>query len=132
MASAQYETITRTVEETSVLLRLTEDEANELRMVVGKTISTPTLTSVYRALATPNASEPADEATDTFEYAGVTYELGALYEDVENDRFEFGGGLASNGSPRGRLVGRGGDRGNWNWSLAEVAHNYGPLTKVAE
>lgn len=132
MVSAQYETRSRTVDETVVVLTLTEDEADELRTIVGKTIGTPTLTSVYRALATPNASEPADEATDTFEYEGVAYELGALYEDAENDRFEFGNGLASNGSPRGRLVWRGGDRGNWNWSLAEAVHSYGPLTKVAE
>ncbi|KDQ65723.1 phiSA1p31-related protein [Streptomyces sp. NTK 937] len=88
MATAQYETRTRTIEETVVVLTLTEDEADELRQHIEKTSVSGTVYRVYEALAKPAAEQPAP-AADTFEYDGVTYDLGATYTDRDNDTWYF-------------------------------------------
>ncbi|MFB7479531.1 phiSA1p31-related protein [Streptomyces anulatus] len=88
MATAQYETRTRTVEEKVVVLTLTEDEADELRTIVGLADGTRTTVRIYQALEKIEAPTPA-QAADTFEYDGVTYELGARYEDCDGDPWYF-------------------------------------------
>ncbi|MEV7855144.1 phiSA1p31-related protein [Streptomyces sp. NPDC088183] len=131
MAQAQYETRTRTVEETFVVLTLTEDEADELREVLG-CHAVDALYRIYSALSKPVAPEPETSAY-IFEHQGVAYEYGAMYRDTEGDHFEFDSVVSTDGTntPRGRLVSRFGDAaGEWNWSLGEVVHGYGPLTKV--
>ncbi|WP_326742612.1 phiSA1p31-related protein [Streptomyces sp. NBC_01768] len=138
MAKAQYETRTRTVEETVVVLTLTEDEANELRHVAG-TSRRIALRGIYHALRVPSAPEPETSA-DTFELYGIVYEIGAVYRDAEGDHFDFKAELSApgtpdnndDGTPIGRFRGRyaDGDPNKWGWSLREVVENHGPLTKV--
>ncbi|MFB7012929.1 MULTISPECIES: phiSA1p31-related protein [unclassified Streptomyces] len=138
MAEAQYETRTRTVEEKFVTLTLTEDEADELRQVAGVS-SGYAMARVYRALTQPTAPEPEPSA-DTFSYQGTTYEMGAIYRDVEGDHFDFKAELSAfdtpdcnaDGTPIGRYRGQyaDGKPNGWNWSLREVVENHGPLTKV--
>ncbi|MEV7250251.1 phiSA1p31-related protein [Streptomyces cyaneofuscatus] len=90
MATAQYETRTRTVEETVVVLTLTEDEAKELREHIERVAVSGVVYRVYEALikSTPPAQQPAP-AADTFEYDGVTYELNATYVDRDGDKWHF-------------------------------------------
>ncbi|MFB7188433.1 phiSA1p31-related protein [Streptomyces sp. NPDC056230] len=140
MAHAQYETRTRTVEEKFVVLTLTGDEARTLRSVLDG-YSGPNSVAIYRALVRPTAARTAtDEAGDTFEYEGITYEIGAIYRDADGDHFDFKAELSAPGTPdrnadgtpigrfRGQRVGR--EPNNWNWSLREVVECHGPLTKV--
>ncbi|MGW1547486.1 phiSA1p31-related protein [Streptomyces sp. NPDC002346] len=133
MASAQYETRTRTVEERFVVLTLTEDEAEELREMAGGT-SGRLAAGIYRVLASPTAAEAAtDEAGDTFTHSGITYEIGVLYHDTEGDYFEMRREIdAEDGTPVGRYryCSPTAQPGDWAWTLAEVVHNHGPLTKV--
>ncbi|MFE6493381.1 phiSA1p31-related protein [Streptomyces sp. NPDC057748] len=139
MAEAQYETRTRTVEETVVVLTLTEEEADELRQVAGMS-SGYAMARVYRALTQPAAPEGATTAAETFEYKGITYEIGAIYRDAEGDHFDFRAELSAfdtpdcnaDGTPIGRNRGQyaDGKPNGWNWSLREVVENHGPLTKV--
>lgn len=89
MAIAQYDTRTRTVEETVVVLTLTEDEADELRHVVGAASGTRTLVRIFDVLAAPTPPATPAPAADTFEYDGVTYELNATYVDRDNDTWYF-------------------------------------------
>ncbi|MFG3244627.1 phiSA1p31-related protein [Streptomyces sp. NPDC048157] len=131
MATAQHETRTRTVEEKFVVLTLTEDEAGTLRSILDG-YSGPNAMGIYRALAVP-AAPKAETSADIFEYQGVAYEYGAMYRGPGGDHFEFDSVVSTDGTctPRGRLVSRSGDAaGEWNWSLGEVVHGYGPLTKV--
>ncbi|GAA3018660.1 phiSA1p31-related protein [Streptomyces fulvorobeus] len=140
MASAQYETRTRTVEETIVVLRLTEDEADELRDEISSAAGTGRLCSVHRALSKPAPSE-AKAPSDTFEYNGVTYEMGAVYQDADGDHFDFKAelsgpgmsGMANDRTPIGRFRGgyADGEPNDWGWTLGEVVDNHGPLTKVS-
>ncbi|MFE6518850.1 phiSA1p31-related protein [Streptomyces sp. NPDC057748] len=129
MAEAQYETRTRTVEETVIVLKLTEDEADELRQVAGMS-SGYAMARVYRALTQPAA--PETETAAGFEYAGEIYEYGIQYRDIDGDVFEFDSVLSTDGTntPRGRRVYKSGERGDWIWSLAEVVDRCDHLTKV--
>lgn len=72
---------------------------------------------------------PIDEPAEGFEYAGVLYEYGALYQDREGDLFKFRSRRSDDGTdtPEGRIDFAAPD--DWNWSLAEVVRDYGPLTK---
>lgn len=135
MAEARYETTSRTVEETSVVLTLTEEEAKELRRIVGESESTPASLSILSALTFATHAAPTAQPFDGFEYAGAMYEYGVVYEDQSGDRFEFDAKKADDGTPRGRLVYYGGydecgDYGQWNWSLAEAVDDYGPLCRI--
>ncbi|MER5501339.1 phiSA1p31-related protein [Streptomyces sp. NPDC002561] len=126
MAHAQYETRTRTVEETVVVLTLTEDEAKELRDVVREDGSTRAMARIYRALMKPEAPEPEPEpSADTFEHDGVTYDLNAKYRDTDGDvwRFaRFGNEVIGGCIHKPENIDDG-------CSLAFVM-DYGPLTKV--
>ncbi|MFD3361588.1 phiSA1p31-related protein [Streptomyces albidoflavus] len=139
MAEARYETTSRTVEETSVVLTLTEEETKELRRIVGESESTPAGLSILSALTHATHAElPSRQPSDGFEYEGGLYEYGVVYEDKSGDRFEFDAKKADDGTPRGRLVYYGGydecggydDYGRWNWSLAEAVDDYGPLRRI--
>ncbi|MFD5198838.1 phiSA1p31-related protein [Streptomyces sp. NPDC058375] len=125
MAAAQYETRTRTVEETVVVLTLTEDEAEELRTIVGHADGTRTTVRIYQALEKIEAPKPAP-AADTFEYDGVTYDLNAKYKDRDGDVWSFTGRLSDDGIPRVTYTGYADNID----TIAEIADNYGPLTKV--
>lgn len=128
MASAQYETRTRTVEETLVVLTLTEEEADELRTVVGDADGSLVLGRVYRALTSPASPEPAAaEGGDTFDYNGVTYNLSAAYRDREDDEWTFTGRRNEHDVPYVTMY-AGSD--NTADNLVSIARNYGPLTKV--
>lgn len=80
---------------------------------------------VYAAEVTPVVDKPADG----FEYEGVFYEYGALYQDREGDLFKFRSRRSDDGTdtPEGRIDFAAPD--DWNWSLAEVVRNYGPIVK---
>ncbi|MYW28341.1 phiSA1p31-related protein [Streptomyces sp. SID2119] len=128
MATAQYGTRTRTVEETVVVLTLTEDEADALEaLVLGE--SGAVMERIYRAL---RQTEPPAPAADTFEYDGVTYELGATYRDRVGDKFTFEAGTAGpDRTPRGRFWDSDqGKFGDLTWTLREVVSSWAPLTKV--
>ncbi|MFJ3588612.1 phiSA1p31-related protein [Streptomyces sp. NPDC090231] len=127
MAEAQYETRTKTVEETVVVLRLTEGEADTLRSILDG-YGGPNSVSIRSALTKPTGPETA---AATFEYGGVAYEYGQGYRDQDGDVFQFDTVLSGDGSetPRGRILYAGGT-GGWMWSLEEVVRGYGPLTKV--
>lgn len=84
-------------------------------------------TSVYAAEVTP-----VDNEADGFEYEGVTYEYGAVYQDCAGDLFRFRPKLSDDGTatPQGQQVfGATDEGGSWHWSLAEVLRDYAPLTK---
>ncbi|WP_186783692.1 phiSA1p31-related protein [Streptomyces sp. CBG33] len=129
MAEARYETTSRTVEETSVVLTLTEEEAKELRRIVGEAESTPAGLSILSALTFATHGEPTAQPVDGFEYAGAMYEYGVVYEDQRGDSFEFDAEKTDDGTPRGRLVYSRGP-GAWVWSLAEAVDGYGPLHRI--
>jgi hypothetical protein len=133
MAEAQYETRTRSVEEKVVVLTLTEDEAEELREIVGG-YSGCSAERIYRALAAPAAPSVAEAAADaaTFEWEGIAYEYGVLYRDGEGDYFEIRRVIDADGTPVGRYryVRPTAQPGDWAWTLAEVLSTHGPLTKV--
>lgn len=69
---------------------------------------------------------------DTFEYEGVTYEMGATYQDRVGDKFTFEAGTAGPGeTPRGRFWDSNrGKFGDSCWTLSEVVDGWAPLTKV--
>jgi hypothetical protein len=119
MATAQYETRSRTVTETAVVLVLTEDEADDLRGLVGAADATPNRVAILRALTEPSGS------TDTFDYRGVTYEMGATYQDDTGDDWKF------RHTPGGLPVST---AGSWSEGrdLAYVVSEYGPLRKRGE
>jgi hypothetical protein len=135
MAEAQYETRTRTVEEKVVVLTLTEDDAEELRDILGG-FGGRLAERIYRALTAPEAPAEAASAADgdTFEWSGIVYEYGILYRDDEGDYFEIRRVIDADGTPVGRY--RYGSPtaqpNDWAWTLGEVVHNHGPLTKVTE
>ncbi|MFE5093256.1 phiSA1p31-related protein [Streptomyces sp. NPDC056638] len=135
MAHAQYETRTRTVEETVVVLTLTEDEAEELAgRLLYDADDSERMREVVAALRTPAAPETApDQAGDTFDHNGITYEYGVLYRDPEGDYFEMRRETdAGDGTPVGRYryLKPTAEPGEWSWTLAEVVGTHGPLTKV--
>lgn len=133
MAEAQYETRARTVDEKVVVLRLTEDEAEELRTVVGAADGTREMVRIFQALSNPSASGTTSDVTgDTFEWEGVAYEYGVLYRDGEGDYFEIRRVIDADGTPVGRyrFVRPTAQPGDWAWTLAEVVANHGPLAKV--
>ncbi|MFE5828703.1 phiSA1p31-related protein [Streptomyces sp. NPDC056508] len=133
MAHAQYETRTRTVEETVVVLTMSEDEADELRRIVNDNGDSPALYRVHAALQKPEPPKAEAPSTNTFELDGVTYEIGVVYRDAEGDCFRFDAEISPDGSPYGRLGSRLSDTfGSQCWTLREVAGGYGPLTKVTE
>lgn len=122
MAEAQYETCTRTVEETFVVLRLTEDEADTLRSILDG-YSGPNSVSIRSALAKPATPETS---ADTTEYRGVTYDVAARYVDKDGDVWRFQ--RLADGVVRGRWT-----DGPIAWhhaGLSEVVDEMGPLTKV--
>ncbi|WP_069752927.1 phiSA1p31-related protein [Streptomyces sp. EN16] len=127
MATAQYETRTRTVEETVVVLTLTEDEAVELRQHIEKVPVSGVVYRVYEALTAPTAAQPAP-STDTFEYEGVTYDLNAKYTDKDGDVWSFR--RRASGDTEGHF--QGWDEGHWDgfFDLPYVAQKCAPLTKV--
>ncbi|WP_326812128.1 phiSA1p31-related protein [Streptomyces scopuliridis] len=125
MASAQYETRTRTVEEKIVVLTLTEDEARALWEVVGEADGTPTMTRIYRALGSPGDSTATPD--DTYEYDGVSYNLYATYRDREGDEWTFTGRRNENGVPYVTMY-PGSD--NTFDTIGSVVRLYAPLTKV--
>ncbi|MFD4699802.1 hypothetical protein [Streptomyces niveus] len=133
MATAQYETRSRTVEETVIVLTLTEDEADELRAVIGASDGTRAMLRILRAMQAPEAPE-AETPADTFEHEGVAYLLGgALYRDNEGDHVEFHpSGLAADGTPKARYRYGGPDceAYDWTWSIGQAVREFGPLTKV--
>ncbi|CAM5409537.1 putative protein OS=Streptomyces microflavus OX=1919 GN=Smic_80850 PE=4 SV=1 [Streptomyces microflavus] len=126
MASAQYETRTETVEKTVVVLTLTEGEADALRDMVGASDGTRTMARIYEALSNPTSPAQPAPAAETFEYDGVTYDLNAKYRDRDGDVWSFTGKLSGSGVPR---VTHTGYADNYD-TIAEIADNYGPLTKV--
>ncbi|MFD4234270.1 phiSA1p31-related protein [Streptomyces sp. NPDC058542] len=79
---------------------------------------------VYAAEVTP-----VDELADGFEHQGTVYEYGVKYRDREGDLFEFRSRRSDDGTntPEGRIDFAAPD--DWNWSLAEVVRDYGPITK---
>ncbi|EHM24253.1 hypothetical protein SPW_7347 [Streptomyces sp. W007] len=129
MAEAQYETRTRTIEETVVVLTLTEDEAAWLRSSMDD-YNGPNSTSIRNALMAPSPEQPAP-AAETFEYDGVTYDLTKTYTDRDDDDWNFSPNLrGSDGSPLGRFRHRRDYEGD-GYTLAYVVEQFGPLTKVA-
>lgn len=126
MATAQYDTRTRTVEETVVVLTLTEDEADALREVIGASTSASGIVyRVYGALAKPTQGEQPASAADTFEYDGVTYDLGATYVDRDNDTWHFA-------RIDGEVIGGGGHKPEDidDGCSLDFIMGYRPLTKV--
>lgn len=81
--------------------------------------------TIWAAEVTPVDDEPADG----FEYKGVVYEYGVTYEDREGDLFKFRSRRSDDGTdtPEGRVDFAAPD--DWNWSLAEVVRDYGPIVK---
>ncbi|KPC89912.1 hypothetical protein ADL27_38525 [Streptomyces sp. NRRL F-6602] len=82
----------------------------------------------YAAEVTPIDDKPAAG----FEYNGVVYEYGALYQDRDGDLFRFRPEISDDGTgtPQGQLAyGTEDDGCPWHWSLAETVSGYGPLTK---
>lgn len=132
MATAQYDTRTRTVEETVVVLTLTEDEAVELRQHIEKVPVSGVVYRVYEALIKPTPPEQPAPAADTFEYDGVTYELGATYRDRTGDFFKIESDIhPMDGTPRARLWDPDAEEfGSLNWTLASVVSSWSPLTKA--
>ncbi|MFD4234268.1 phiSA1p31-related protein [Streptomyces sp. NPDC058542] len=125
MATAQYETRTRTVEETVVILTLTEDEARALREVIGEATVSGMVYRVYEALSKPTSPEQPAPAAETFEYDGVTYDLGVRYTDKDNDPWyfvQFGNDVVGGGSAEIRDVDDG--------CSLDYVMSYRPLTKV--
>ncbi|KPC89913.1 hypothetical protein ADL27_38530 [Streptomyces sp. NRRL F-6602] len=126
MASATYETTTRTIEETTVVLRLTEGEASSLKGVLDALDYTGTLTSLRDALTNPRPTVAAT-ASDTVEYDGKTYELSAKYRDVDGDTWEFRRD-AEDGQVEGRLVGQ------HYWyphnTPGHIENDFGPLDRL--
>ncbi|WP_405927879.1 phiSA1p31-related protein [Streptomyces griseus] len=125
MAEAQYETRTRTVEETVVVLTMTEDEADALRQHIEKVPVSGVVYRVYEALGKPTPPVQPVPTADTFEYDGVTYELGAKYTDKDNDPWyfvKFGDDVVGGGSAEIRDV----DDGR----TLDYVMSYRPLTKV--
>ncbi|MGW0468299.1 phiSA1p31-related protein [Streptomyces sp. NPDC003027] len=126
MATAEYETTTRTVAETLVVLKLTEDEADELREVVEEADGTRTMVSIMRAL-----QRPATPKADTYDYGGITYDLTASYTDRDGDSWAFSPShLDEDEVPRGRFRNRADFETHYN--LKRVIDAFGPLTKVTQ
>ncbi|MER7922145.1 phiSA1p31-related protein [Streptomyces sp. NPDC096057] len=119
MATAQYETRSRTVTETAVVLVLTEDEADDLRALITASASTPSRVSILEALTSPTGS------TDTFDFQGTTYEMGVWYQDDGGDDWTF------RHSPDGLPVSTA-DSWSEGRTLAYVVQEYGPLRKRGE
>lgn len=67
---------------------------------------------------------------DTFEYAGVTYDLTSAYRDRDGDRWRFSANpLGGDGTPRSQFR----DRTEFeddNYTLSKVVQKFGPLTKI--
>ncbi|WP_030997544.1 phiSA1p31-related protein [Streptomyces sp. NRRL F-5630] len=125
MASAAYETTTRTIEETTVVLRLTEHEADELRVLVGESDATRVRLNILQALQ-EITSPVAATASDTVEYDGKTYELGARYRDVDGDVWEF------RRNEGGQVEGRYSTAYPWSddYYPGYVERTFGPLAKL--
>jgi hypothetical protein len=121
MANAHYETATRTVEETFVVLKLTEEEADALREIVGASDGTRVSVRILKAL-----QEIGHGAADTYTVDGKTYDLSARYRDRDSDVWEFTGRRSPDGVPR---VTSTGSPDNPD-TITEIEADYGPLTKV--
>ncbi|WP_369147084.1 phiSA1p31-related protein [Streptomyces sp. R44] len=123
MAHAQYETRTRTVEETVVVLEISENDADELRAIVGAADGTRAMVRVFQALEAIGA--PMKSET----YAtGSTYELNAKYRDRSGDVWEFTGKRSQSGEP---YVTYTGFMDNED-TISEIEREWGPLVKVTE
>lgn len=116
MAAAQYET--RSVTVTAVVLVMTEDEADDLRALVGAADATPNRVAILRALATPT------DSTNSFEYRGTKYEMGDRYVDDSGDGWTFR--RDSDGVPVSTP-----DSWSEGRKLEYVVNEYGPLRKAA-
>jgi hypothetical protein len=125
MATAQYETRTRTLEETLVVLTLSEDEADELRALIDRADNRGVLSDLRDALRAPAAG-------DLYNHDGITYDLTAKYQDQDGDYWTF---RRYDDEVRG-YCGRDIHRdyssliGPYSDTLAEAVRSYGPLTKV--
>ncbi|MFE7624280.1 phiSA1p31-related protein [Streptomyces sp. NPDC057509] len=127
MATAQYDTRTRMVEETVVVLTLTEEEADALKDFIGaSTDGTRVMMRVFEALAKPTQPEQPAPAADTFEYDGVTYDLATRYHDRDGDVWRFE--RRPDGAVRGRLSDD--PIGDHNIPLGEAVDRFGPMKKV--
>ncbi|MYY03090.1 MULTISPECIES: phiSA1p31-related protein [unclassified Streptomyces] len=127
MAEAQYETRTRTVEETFVVLRLTEDEAEELAgRLLYDAADSDCMQRLLEALRHPVSPAPP---ADTFEYGGVMYDLSAKYRDTEADVWSFTGRRDPEGIPYVTMY-----EGSNNTAdtIVSVNRGWGPLTKVVD
>lgn len=114
MATAQYET--RSVTVTAVVLVMTEDEADDLRAVVGAADATPSRVAILKALATPV------DSTNTFEHLGTVYEMGVRYTDDTGDVWTFR--RDSEGVPVSTS-----DSWSEGRKLEYVVNEYGPLRR---
>ncbi|MEW1551394.1 phiSA1p31-related protein [Streptomyces tsukubensis] len=126
MAEAHVETMN------VVVLTLTEDEAGELRALVGASDATPARVRIVTALngvRKPQADESASPA-DTVEYDGRTYDLTARYKDSDGDVWRFRRRLG--GGTEGHLARWRADTWDGASSLEFVVQTFGPLTRVDE
>ncbi|MEU1074329.1 MULTISPECIES: phiSA1p31-related protein [unclassified Streptomyces] len=124
MATAQYETRSRTVEETVVVLTVSEDEADELRKLIDDTRWGHGLHNVREAL---NVPKPPALGTMYADGRGNAYDLMEAYRDTNGDVWSFTGRCDSAGVPR---VTMSGNLGNTD-TITEIEADWGPLRKVA-
>ncbi|GGY88867.1 hypothetical protein CP967_31310 [Streptomyces nitrosporeus] len=130
MATAQYDTRTRTLEETVIVLTLTQDEADELREVLASDASTRATVCILDALTRPTQPEQSAPAADTYtSAAGITYDLSASYRDRGGDVWEFTGKrTVHSGRP---FVTYTGYMDNDD-TVDDIEANWGPLVKVTQ
>jgi hypothetical protein len=114
VATAQYET--RSVTATAVVLVMTEDEADDLRALIGAADATPNRVAILKALASPV------DSTSSVEHSGRVYEMGVRYVDDTGDVWTFR--RDSEGTPVSTA-----DSWAENRSLEYVVREYGPLRK---
>ncbi|MFJ6237974.1 phiSA1p31-related protein [Streptomyces griseus] len=128
MATAQYDTRTRTVEETVVVLTLTEDEADALREVIGAADGTRTMVRIFDVLDRPAPPEQPALAAETYTSpAGIIYDLSATYRDRSGDVWEFTGKRSAHSCKP--FVTYTGYMDNDD-TVDDIEAEWGPLTKV--
>ncbi|MER6485706.1 phiSA1p31-related protein [Streptomyces virginiae] len=123
MASAQYETATRTVEETLVVLKLTEDEADALREIVGASDGTRLHVGILKAL-----EQIGHGADGTYTPTVKAYDLSAAYRDRSGDVWTFTGRRAPDGEPYVTYT----DTASNTDRITDIEREWGPLTKVTD
>lgn len=126
MAHAQRETRTRTVEETVVVLTISEDEADSLRLLIDRHDTRGALSETRAALESPGTTDPGTTAI----HNAVTYDLRAQYRDTDGDVWVL---RRSPSDPRviqAQIVPAFDD--DWDvYTLQRVADQYGPLVQVS-